>query len=134
MAGRPRAPKGSGPEAKRFMAEITAAFDFNPAEVAILRRICRLLDRLAEIDVTIESMSAIAKGRGAPGAAVLMSSSGVARVNPAFRAANETERELSVLIKQLGIPEDATGLPGDQYQPASVTRIRQRRTGRPGGL
>lgn len=71
-------------------------YDLSPAELAVLGRACRVLDRLADIDqLTMNSKP-------------LINSGGVVRENPAYIAARAEEKLLESLIRSLALP-----LPGE---------------------
>jgi phage terminase small subunit len=90
----PRAPRGLGPDGRKFWRSVTSEYLLSPAELGILARACRCLDRLSAMDDEL----------AAAGSMITAGSTGQEKPHPLLASLDQAERTLDVLIRALALP------------------------------
>lgn len=66
MAAKPKPPRpatGTKPAGKRLWSAIVGEFELNEAELVVLREMCRVVDRLDDLDAAVRDGGAVVNGR-----------------------------------------------------------------------
>jgi len=88
----PRAPKGSGPAAKRLWAAVQAEFELGEHERALLVALCRQVDRLDALEALIADEGLMVAGHG------------TVKVHPAVVEARQTAIAVARISACLRLP------------------------------
>lgn len=101
----PRAPKGSGPAAKRLWAAVQREFELGEHERALLVAMCRQVDRLDELEALIAAEGLMVSGHG------------TVKVHPAVIEARQSAIAVARIGAALRLPageEDQDAAPGQR--------------------
>lgn len=117
----PRAPNGLKARGSALWREIIGIYTLDPAELQLLREMCRTVDRIDAIELELTKHGLVVTGtRGQ-----------LPKANPMLLEIRETQRTMSRLIAELALP-----MPGEQVgrrrspQQKNAARTRwNRRTG-----
>ena len=87
---KPRAPSGLGASARRLWREVVDTFELMPHELAVLREVVRVVDRLEQLERSIAEDGAVVDGKP----------------HPALVEARQQQVILGRLLVTLRLPED----------------------------
>src|SRR5687768_6640291 len=99
MSRKPPVPKGVGSNARALWRSVTGTFTLDPNEVALLREVVRIVDRLETLEEEIAREGVMVDG-GPKGPASVP--------NPALVEARQQQIVLGRLMTTLRLPEDWT--------------------------
>lgn len=105
-------PRGLRAAGKRFWTEMTAEYDFEPAELQLLALLCEQLDVQAAASRTLR----------AEGLTITNERTGNIKPHPALAISREATRVIASLVKALQLPEDQPKLGRGLHRGARPTR------------
>lgn len=116
MAGK-AAPKGLGAAGRRLWRAAVAEYEFDAAEVELLRTACRTVDELARIETALsEAGSLTVKG-----------STGQPRAHPLLEEARRHRAVLARLVAALDLPDEVAVVPALGGRVEGVVPLERRR-------
>jgi hypothetical protein len=90
----PRPPSGLGAAGRRFWRSVTAEYLLSLAEIGILARACRVLDRMARMDAEIAAAASL----------TVLGSTGQPSPHPLLSSLDAAERTFDILVRALALP------------------------------
>jgi hypothetical protein len=82
------------PAGREWWAAIAGRWELDPHEVALLRRVVAIADRITRLEETVEREGDLVSGRDGP------------KGNPALAEVRQSEALLAKIVAQLRIPDD----------------------------